>query len=82
MIEVGESVAFVDPTGRTHEALVTTVFAAGHPGTDDNYPAINLVYVSDDPSETDQYGRQIKRYTSVVHETKQAAHGMFWRELE
>jgi hypothetical protein len=43
-------------------------------------PSLNLVFVSDKDSEVDQYGRQIKRETSVVAEKNQAAHGRFWKE--
>lgn len=42
-------------------------------------PSINLVYVSDDGTKTDPYGRQIERSTSVVHKSNQSAHGMYWR---
>lgn len=82
MIEIGQSVEFVDSVGKSHIALVTTVFTSGHPGDDGPNPSVNLVYVSDDESQTDQYGRQIARRTSVVHESNQYAHGMFWREID
>jgi len=41
-------------------------------------PGCNLVCVSGDVAKTDPYGRQIERATSVVHRSKQAAHGNFW----
>jgi hypothetical protein len=48
-----------------------------------HWPSLNLVYVSDDPNKTDQYGRQIERgATSVVHQRNQAAHGRFWRFID
>lgn len=81
MVQVGDTVDFYDPVGDRYNALVTTVFAVGHPGTegyDDQTPAINVVYVSGEESETDQYGRQIRRHTSVVHKSRQSAHGMYW----
>jgi hypothetical protein len=81
MIGIGDTVEFVDPYAKPHKALVTTVFQSGHPGDDGPKPSVNLVYVSDDDSQTDQYGRQIARKTSVVHESHQAAHGLFWRDL-
>lgn len=80
MVKIGDTVEYVDPYAKSHTALVTTVFSSGHPGDDGPKPSVNLVYVSDDESQTDQYGRQIARNTSVVHETNQAAHGMFWRD--
>lgn len=74
-MEIGDTVVFTDPTGRDFNALLTAV----HGGNVES-PSVNLVYVSDDAGEYDQYGRQIKRNTSVVHETNQAAHGMKWRK--
>jgi hypothetical protein len=83
MVEIGDAVIFVDPYGREHNAIVTTTFqGGGHPGDDGPRPAVNLVYVSSDDSQTDQYGRQIARNTSVVHQSNQSAHGMFWREMD
>jgi hypothetical protein len=76
MVKLGGSVEFSDPVGTKHDAIVTAVW-----GNPESNPSVNLVYVSDDESETDQYGRQIKRNTSVVHESNQSAHGMFWREV-
>lgn len=44
-------------------------------------PSLNVVYVSKDSAQTDSYGRQIARATSVPHESVQPAHGMKWRAL-
>lgn len=41
-------------------------------------PGCNLVYVDGDRTKNDPYGRQISRETSVVHKSKQPAHGNFW----
>jgi hypothetical protein len=42
-------------------------------------PSINAVYVTDDESKTDPYGRQIERkMTSVPHRSTQTAHGYYW----
>lgn len=74
---VGSSVVFVDSFGHERAALVT----ANHGGTNP-VPAecsINVVIVSDNPDEGDSYGRQIKRETSVVHQSRQSAGGNFWR---
>lgn len=76
-MEIGDTVIFTDPTGKDFNALVTTVWDGD--GSVEN-PSVNLVYVSGDAGEHDQYGRQIKRNTSVVHESNQAAHGMKWRK--
>ena len=80
-MEIGGVVDFVDAYGKPHLALVTTVFSSGHPGDGTEKSSLNVVYVSDDESEVDQYGRQIKRSTSVVNEQFQSAHGMFWRPI-
>jgi hypothetical protein len=77
-IAIGDAVEFVDPYGKSHNALVTSVFSV--PGNLTR-PSVNVVYIADDETMTDQYGRQIERKTSVVHESNQAAHGMFWRDL-
>ena len=81
IVQIGDTVTLVDEYGTSHNALVTTVFTSGHPGDNGPCPSVNVVYVSRDESQIDQYGRQIARKTSVVHESNQAAHGMFWREL-
>jgi hypothetical protein len=69
-------VVFVDPHGVEHNAVVTANWAS----PDNPTPSINVVYVTKDESKTDSYGRQIERSTSVVHESNQAAHGMFWHQ--
>lgn len=79
MVEIGDTVTYVDPVGQEHNALVTTVFSSGHAGDDGPKPSVNLVYVSDDGTKADQYGRQIERSTSVVNEANQAAHGNYWK---
>lgn len=72
--EIGDHVILIDPKGKEHNALVTAVF------TGPSFPSCNLVTVSDDPSATDQYGRQLAtRTTSCVHESHQYAHGNFWK---
>ena len=73
-MKIGDKVIFTDAVGNFHYALVTAVWGQGET------PSLNVVYVSDDESQTDQYGRQITRATSVVHESNQHAHGMKWRK--
>jgi len=68
--DVGKHVEFYDPTGKVHDALITAVWGTR---------CINLVYVVDDESQTDNYGRKTnKQYTSVMHGSDQQAHGNFW----
>lgn len=70
MAKVGEMVIFTDPKGVDHNALVTTVWGPY---------CINLVRLSDNPDETDQYGRQIKRESSVSIGSAHSAHGNYFR---
>ena len=72
-VAIGDSVVFRDSVGTPHKSLVTNVF-----GPDDGNPSINVVFVSDDESQKDPYGRQIVRNTSVPHRVNQYAHGMYW----
>lgn len=106
-VAVGDSVTYVDPTGKPHQAVVTSVFGDFHDtalwtkeqveavyarwpddipnaierlvGTPHTVPSMNVVYVSSDESQTDSYGRQIARATSVPHRSAQAAHGNYWQ---
>lgn len=71
-MSIGDSVTYYDEFGVPHQAVLTQVW-----GTDPKC-AVNLVYVSSDSNETDQYGRQIKRECSVVHKDNQGAHGRYW----
>ncbi len=87
-LKVEQSVEFVDEKGRAHTALVTAVHGTyGHScgkredGVDLGQPSVNLLWVSPDESKQDANGRQIERSSSVVHESSQGAHGMFWRFL-
>ena len=75
-IQIGDSVRFTDALGKERSALLTAIW-----GDRASTPAVNIVYVSDDESRTDQYGRQTVHYTSVVHKSMQSAHGMFWQRI-
>lgn len=70
--KVGEYVIFTDPKGVDHDALVTVVHGPY---------CINLVRLSDNENETDQYGRQIKRENSVSVSSAHTAHGYYFRFL-
>lgn len=74
---IGEAVVFVDPIGRSHDAIVTHTFS--QTTNPEERPSVNLVYVTEDETAVDQYGRQIERKTSVVHRSNQYANGMYWR---
>jgi hypothetical protein len=72
-LTVGGGVIFVDAHGRQHEALVTAIW-----GRLEDVPCINVVFVSSDEARQDNFGRQIERETSLVHRSRQAAHGMYY----
>lgn len=83
MAVVGSSVTYVDEHGLEHDALVTARHdGKGRDSTEpiDTKMCINLLIVSDDATQQDQYGRQIQRFSSVQGENSFAAHGRFWRE--
>jgi len=75
-------IIYVDPKGVAHSALVTAWWNGNQTITDyvsaSGEPGCNLVYVSGDPERKDSCGRQIERNTSVVHKSKQPAHGNYW----
>jgi len=50
------------------------------PGKD--WPCINLLIVSPNEECQDQYGRQIERNTSVVHQSNSSALGMCYRFMD
>lgn len=76
-VKTGSLVTFVDPVGKEHPAMVTAVW--GRSVDCEEASSVNLVLVSDNDAEQDQYGRQIKRETSIVHQSKQSAPGFYWR---
>ena len=79
-VKIGDAVVFINATGQEFFALVTEVWDGGDPSKIPN-PSLNVVYISDDYAARDQYGRQVARSTSVVHQSNQAAHGMKWRRI-
>ena len=80
--EIGQNVIFFDSLGKPHKALVTIWWMGPNEIMDyraeGGQPGCNLVYVCDDALKSDTYGRQIERATSVVHQSKQNAHGFKW----
>ena len=73
---IGELVIYTDPKGKEHNALVTADWNMKELSEDST---LNLVYVTDDETKTDQYGRQIARdATSVTHKSKSSAPGRYW----
>jgi len=77
--EVGASVIYVDPHGVRRNALVTIWWKgieAYRSPTDEI--GCNVVFVTNDVQKTDSYGSQTERMTSVVHKSKQPAHGNYW----
>lgn len=72
-VEIGDPVVYHDPKGQPYNALVTCVHTRAP------HHCVNLVIVSNDENERDQYGRQIRRVTSVYHGSYAAVHGVYWR---
>lgn len=69
--QVGVVVHFVDATGVPHNALVTAWWSE---------TCCNVVIASGDITKQDVYGRQIERYTSVMHKLSAGAtFGMYWK---
>ena len=80
MVKITDVVMFIDAAGEIHNALVTAVFEGAQ--GEEKPPSVNVVYVSDDPSAHDQYGRQLaERSTSIVHRLNQTAASFFWEEV-
>jgi hypothetical protein len=79
---VGQHIVYVDPKGQRREALVTVWWSGDQRVpeyvSESGEPGCNVVIVSDDDQRTDKYGRQIEHETSVVHKSKQVAHGRYW----
>jgi len=76
---VRDLVIFHDSKGKSHNALVQCVHGDEVQFNNGFVPCINVIYISDDESRQDTYGRQFERETSLVHACNQAAHGMYWR---
>lgn len=90
-VKIGQAVIFIDEQRVEHDALVTMTW--GKTEWDDEKPLVsdtsektnwptclNLVYVLNDEARSDQYGRQTRHVTSVVHESlQQSAGGYMWR---
>ena len=88
MLRIGMPVIFVDAERYEHDALITAIwgkpegekYTLAHEGVERlHWPCINLVHVAKDESRDDQYGRQIDRPTSVVHQDQNSAGGFCWR---
>lgn len=77
-VKIGVPVHFRDPDGKVHNALVTAVMGSS---TAEFPPSCNLLYLSDDESAIDQYGRQVIRVASIPHEKSQQAPANFWRGM-
>lgn len=65
----GDVVVYHDEGGRAHNALCTTDWGG----------CINVLHLSGNDTEKDQYGRQSKHVCSVSHVSDSAVHGRNWR---
>jgi len=73
-LKVGDPVVFIDEGRSKHAAIVTRVWESVG-----GLPGCNLAFVVGNESQTDQYGRQIERRTSLVHVSQNAAHASAWQ---
>lgn len=65
----GKACVFVDPVGKAHDALITEVWGK---------QCVNVVFVTDEDNQRDDYGQKLVRFTSVMHGSVQQAHGNYW----
>jgi hypothetical protein len=72
-VNVGDHIIFTDTHRKEHSALVVEVWDGGAEQRMDSLPSLNLLYVVDDETRMDQYGRQIERESSVVHREMNSA---------
>lgn len=85
-VRVGQAVRVTDELGKVHDGLVTTIHgypseaAAREAGLTSPYfkPSINSVFVTDDATKNDPYGRQIERLSSLQHRDTATAQGRFY----
>jgi len=86
MLATGDAVIYHDEHGTAHNALLTVVWGSGVDKDNkvfyDDTACVNLVFVSGDDSKQDGYGRQTERRSSVVHVSKTAVHGNYWRKAD
>lgn len=72
ILKVGDVVTYRDENGVDHNALVTIV----HGNTAQS--CINVMYLSDDESKRDSYGRQSEHASSVQRQSEFTAHGRYF----
>lgn len=72
-MEIGQAVTYVDTVRKERPALVTAVHGSG------DTPSINVVFVNNDETQRDDYGRKIERASSVSHQSSQQAPGRYWK---
>ena len=76
---VGTAVIYVDEGSVEHNGLITECWG-NRESKEDYGPCVNLLHLSVNEAERDQYGRQIKRPSSVSHVgCGGTAHGRYWR---
>lgn len=72
ILEVGDVVTYRDEHGVDHNALVTVV----HGNTAQS--CINVVYLSEDETKRESWGRQVERASSVQRKSDVTAHGRYF----
>jgi len=80
-LKVGQHIVYTDELKEPHDALITAVHGTlmlDYNNEPESIPCINLLIVSHDVSKHDTYGRQIERYSSVVHVSLNSAEANCW----
>lgn len=77
-IKYGMFVKVVDEVGGVHDGLVTNAWGGMKVKDGIAGPCINVLFVTDDETKNDPYGRQIERLSSCSHKLSTRAPGRFW----
>lgn len=72
ILKIGDVVTYRDEHGVDHNALVTIV----HGNTAQS--CINVVYLGDDETKHDSWGRQVERASSVQRKSDVTANGRYF----
>lgn len=68
-VKIGDTVTYKDELGADHNALVNAVHSQ---------ECINVVYLSEDETKRDSWGRQTEHQSSVQRQGPHTAHGRYF----
>lgn len=78
MLDEPTAAMYTDRWGKKHLALVTERFPSSR---DIMHPTVNVVYITDNTKQRDQYGTQKKRGLNVPHRSNQSGPGHYWESV-